>query len=161
MEQTGWISTISDVMEIVGAIATVVLAYVVYAYTKKREAFEATSQVQTEWQHANELALTNPEILSIEIAGHPHGELSEADARKMYWYFVKMNIAFNSWVGRLAYIDQATAQSTIDTVINSTFRDRDFIRTHVLPRGYSKTFAREIEAGWTKIDRSGQMIEMT
>ena len=160
MAEVSWFSVLRDVMDVVGAVATVALAYVAYAYTKKREAFEATSQVQAEWQQANQLALNSRDILAIEIAGHPYGELSQAEARKMYWYFVKLNIAFNSWVGRRSYIDRETAQSTINTVINSTFNDREFIRIHVLPRGYSRAFAQEIEAGWAKIGQTGQMIEM-
>ena len=161
MSLDSWLSAASDLMNIVGAVATVVLAYFAYAYTRKREAFEATSQVQAEWQQANQLALTSPDILAIEIMGHPYGDLTEGEARKMYWYFVKLNVAFNSWVGRLAHIDRETAQSTIDTVISSTYKDRDFIRKHVLPRGYSKGFVQEVEAGWMKIEQSGQMNEMT
>ncbi|MGN6551785.1 MAG: hypothetical protein ACTHJ3_18090, partial [Pararhizobium sp.] len=122
-----WLTIIHDISEIIGALATAALAYLVYSYTRKREIFEATSQIQNEWQVANQIILGDPELLSFEAELHPLGKISPSEAKRMYWTFLMMNVAFNSWAGRIDHLDKNLADSTINNTINRLYLDRDFV----------------------------------
>ncbi|MDX1039516.1 hypothetical protein GOL69_19880 [Sinorhizobium medicae] len=155
------LQTLADIAEIIGAGATVVLTFIIFDYTKKRELFESTAQIQTEWQVHNQIILSDTDLLAMETEMHPFGQITSAETKRMYAYFLKLNLAFNSWVGQSLHVDEKLATSTINNTINCLYSDRAFIRTHVFPRGYPHGFTQMIEEKWKQIEaRGGKPLPM-
>lgn len=154
------LQNIHAVSEIVGALATVVIAWLVFSYSRKRESLELTASIQRDWQQVNVAVLSSEELLAIEAKLHPFGALDVAQARSLFRHFLILNVAFSAWASRGHFSHDALAQSTVRDAINIVYKDREFVRNHVLPRGYPAEFAKIIEDGWAEIERTGSALIM-
>ncbi|MFK0273259.1 hypothetical protein ACIQUG_06270 [Ensifer sp. NPDC090286] len=149
------LEVLANVAEIVAAGATVAISWFIFDYTRKREIFESSAQIQTEWQIHNQIIMSDNYLLEMEADMHPFGEISSEQTKRMYSYFLKLNLAFNSWSGSALHVDEKLATSTVNNTINILYSDREFIKSHVFPRGYPRSFTRMIEDKWTEMETGG------
>jgi hypothetical protein len=156
-----WLSNLNDIAGILSAAATIALTWIIYRYTRKREQFESTSQVQNEWQFYNQIAISDPEILEMDARAHPFGTLDAGGMKRLNVAFLKLNIAYNTWSGGNGHVDRKVAESSLNNVANTLYADRSFIRVHALPRGYPVEFAQMMERKWSNIEQSGKPLPMS
>jgi len=76
----------------------------------------------------------------------------------MYRYFILLNIALSLFeADKRGSVDTSTYQSQMNNTANTTFQDKEFIKQHVLPRGYPRTFRDDIITRWESIDKNGTL----
>jgi hypothetical protein len=153
----------ANIAQIVGGIGGVVIAAVSaafawfgYNWLKLSARVEARRRLSDALRQYNELVLQSPDFQKSEAAGHPWGPISEADVVRMYRHFLTLNLSVDLWEAmRRDAIEPHTYHSFIRHTANTTFSDREFIKKHVLPRGYPQLFRDELQSLWTRIDAEG------
>jgi hypothetical protein len=153
------ITQIHDVAEIASAAATVILAWLVYQFSRKQEIDKSTGDIQKEWQNHNAVVLGHPELIAMEGKLHPNGQLTDEQVRRMYLHFMTLNVCYNSWANG-DEVDRELAQSTINNSVNRMYSDREFVFAHVLPRGYPLKFTAEIRRRMDIIEKTGSLLPM-
>jgi hypothetical protein len=153
----------SNIAQIIGgvggfivAVVSAAFAWFGYKWLKQSARVETRRRLSDALRHYNELVLATPDFQKSEAQGHPWGTISETEVVRMYRHFMTLNLAVDIWeaFGRDA-IEPHTYHSFIRHTANSTFADREFIKKHVLPRGYAKGFRDELQALWNQIDSEG------
>lgn len=147
------LESISDVFAIVGSVAAATIALQVYFWTRRSEKNNQRRHSNNEMQTYNLTVLQDDKLLQMEADNHPYGEIGVEDARKMYRYFVWINIADNmrkSAENNL--LDRDLAQSRLDNQARIAFPDRDFLETHVFPRGYEADLVEAFRKRWRTIE---------
>jgi hypothetical protein len=135
------------------AIGTIGIAYIVYRWAKKTENANATREAQNEWQQYNQLVLTNPDVAQVDRNLHQHGDISAEDHRKMFVYFMILNMGLNIWISKQNKLIRPDIAVSINKNISSLLhKDKDFIEQHVFPRGYPDLFAELLREHWQGID---------
>lgn len=119
---------------------------------------EARRRLSDALRQYNGLVLGNKDFQQAERDGHPWGTLSEEEVVRMYRHFLKLNLAVDLWEAmRRDAIESHTFHSYFRHSANTTFYDRDFIKKHVLPRGYPQQFRDDLQGLWAKIDAEGPL----
>ncbi len=148
------LTQISEFASLVTAFATLVLAFLIYRWTRLLEKNSQAQQMNHDFQEFNKLVISNDELAEIERANHPFGDLSVPDVKKMYFYFLWLNIADNTLRTRdNALIDPELADSRMSNQALVTFSDRNFIEAHVFPRGYeNQKICKELRKRWKALE---------
>ena len=152
---------IQDVATVVIAVAAIYIAYIGYSLRERQHHAQTIRFIFEGWGEFNDVILKSEEYREFETKMHPHGDVSANEIRKMYYYFGILNKArttlFLVWMDD---IDIALGNADINLIANLLYRDREFIRTHVFPRGYVH-LPSEIEKRWALSDaRNGEPIGM-
>lgn len=146
-------SEIADAASIVTAIATAIIAYRVFIWSKSTEIANQSRQTNNEWQSFNQMVLEDNELLQLEADLHPYGKLDRSGAKKMYFYFMWVNLADNTLRARkLGRIDDDLAEERLRNQALVTYLDRGFIEQHVFSRGYQRDVCREFRERWQELD---------
>jgi uncharacterized membrane protein len=137
---------------------SVIVAVSVYRWQRHKEKIDTARRLAEDLRHYNELVLKNEDLQEIAAASHRWGHLDKKDVVRMYRYFVLFNVALSLFEakGKKA-VNTATYEAQMNTFANTTFADKDFVKQHVFPRGYTKEFRKEIGDRWLLIDRDGTL----
>lgn len=155
------LNDLADVFNVVGSISAAVIAYLVYQWSRRSHFINAIKEQNNEWQTVNCLVISNDDLLSLERANHPFGDISLQETKKMYFYFLVLNSDYNSWIimkNRMS--DRNLAYARLNNHANMLFNDRHFIERHVFPRGYDEGFCWELRKRWREIEDSGRPLKM-
>ena len=107
----------------------------------------------------NQALLNDPELLEFEIELHPFGKLTKREMKKVYFYFLRWNVAYSAYTGKGEMLDRL-ALSALNNEANISFPDREFIKQHVFGRGYNREFTAEFEKKWEMIEKTGKSLAM-
>jgi len=141
---------------IIGATMTVWIAFLVYRWSKATDKVQHIRLVDELWQRVNLTVIENPSLQALEVKHHPFGTLTEEEIKYLHFHLLKLNVAYTVWTFKEAKtVDRARAETTLRNYCNTTYKDRTFIETHVLTRGYQSLFQKEICKRWDKIDKNG------
>jgi hypothetical protein len=156
----------ANIAQIIGGIGGVIVATVSaafawfgYKWLQQSARVEARRHLSDALRQYNEFVLQSPDLQKNAAAHHPWGTITEVEVVQMYRYFLTLNLAVDIWEAKeKKAIEPHTYHSHIRHTANITFNDRDFIITHVLPRGYPQSFRNELLSLWEKIKTSGFLI---
>ena len=160
----------SDIAQIFGALVTLIIAILVFAWQKRQSFVDSLRELNSSWNNLNALVVQNDFMATIESENHPYGKLSIDDTKKMYFYFMIVNQGYTAWIlnknelySSLARIVPRCLRSASDSaqyvkqfLENEAlilFNDRKFVTEHVLPRGYSVGFQQEFRDIWANIEK--------
>jgi len=108
------------------------------------------------WPSTNFALFENDDIADLEMTMHPYGQLSIEQIRRVHYFFEALNRTYAIFHNiQNGEPENDYSVSLINNICNVTYPSRDFIKTHVLPRGYTKSFADFIEEKWRAIDGNG------
>ncbi|QFT95697.1 hypothetical protein FIU85_00125 [Roseovarius sp. THAF8] len=106
----------------------------------------------------NRLVIDNPDIQDIERHNHfVSSELSREDVIKMFYYFENLNgmgsiLTLKGGKLVIPESDKGTYHvSVVRNIGRAMYKDREFIRRHCLPRGYTETFVEFLDGLWDEI----------
>lgn len=132
----------------------------VYAYKWSREKIKIDAQkflAEQRWNY-NSLLMNYDELKHIEIDRHPWGKINKEDIGNMVIYFTLLNASVTLWQAhKLSAVEEGIYESAFNHLANRTHRDREFIKQHILPRGYPKLYREELIQRWEKIDKEGHL----
>ncbi len=98
------------------------------------------------------LVLSDPDLQDFEAKMHPHDDLNRSDVKKMYQYFILLNVQHSRFVSNNSkIIDEHFYIESIKNTSRMTYTDREFIENNCLKRGYPESFANELRGEWKKI----------
>lgn len=132
-----------------------------YTFWKQRatQVFSGSRDFNSSWQTFNQTLINDNQLIDFERELHPCGELSRDQMKRVYFYFMRLNVAYSAYSGT-GELNESLANSALNNEANLSFPDRKFIRTHVFGRGYDKDFADQFEARWGDIKKSNQYLAM-
>lgn len=152
----------SDPIALVSLIlsgAAIAFAAYVHWNQRKLQKHLNTRDFNSAWQGFNQTLVSNDAFVGFERVAHPYGELSEEDVKRLYFYFMRFNVAYSAFIGD-KQLRSKLAESALKNEINVSFKDREFIKRHVFRRGYDSDFAEKFIAGWEKIETTGDPLPM-
>jgi hypothetical protein len=127
-----------------------------YQWLRQNARVETRRRMSEARRHYNELVLANPDWLQSEAAKHTWGPISQDEMIKMYRYFLLLNASVHLWEAHVREaVSLTTYQSTMNHHANITYMEREFIKKHVLPRGYPLAYREELLYRWALIDKEG------
>jgi hypothetical protein len=151
-----------NVFQMVGSAGTVAVAVLMYIWQRRSTRALSGTTFAEQMRHYNLLILQDEDMLRFEAERHPFGrgkgaaEFSVDDAKKMYMFFILLNIGHAQYIAhRSGALDDRAYHATMGNSANMTYPDRDFIRTHCFPRGYTPEFRKEYEKRWTLQESNG------
>lgn len=145
----GLMEWLSLLVSTVGAVATAILAVVVFRFTRKSEKNEITRSVQSDWRDYNLAILADKDLQKIEAGNHLFDDLTIAEVKKMSIYFIKLNVPYNMWIAsNNDLLDIKDADREIANQSELLFKDRLFIEKHIFPRGYDDAFCELFRIKW-------------
>ena len=155
MELKDW----ADLARIVTSFASLaVLCFTAYiAWSVKKWQVDAaksnmSSQTTEHMRQYNMLVLSDPDLQDFEAKMHPHDDLNRSDVKKMYQYFILLNVQHSRFVSNNSkIIDEHFYIESIKNTSRMTYTDREFIENNCLKRGYPESFANELRGEWKKI----------
>jgi hypothetical protein len=159
LQEYAWLAQIVSALVnlLLVSISTGVAIYV-YKWHREVARLETSSRFQEALRSYNELVLENDEMQDLTIQTHPWGSLEKTEVVRMYRYFLWLNISVALYDAKIRNaVDKPTYESHINNTANLTFKDREFIKQHVLPRGYPKAFREELMRRWNQIDKGGSL----
>jgi hypothetical protein len=159
LQEYSWVAQIiSSIVNILLVGVSTSVAVYVYRWHRESAKVETIRRLSEDLRHYNELVLSNEDLQELATENHPWGKLQKDDIRRMYRYFTYLNIAVNMFEARArGAVDMNKYESHINNTANLTFKDREFIKQHVLPCGYAKVFREELLYRWERIDRGGSL----
>jgi len=102
----------------------------------------------------NNTVLSDNDLLKIEAENHPFGVVNEADMKRIYHYFNWLNVSVYIYnAHKIGIADKELRDTRLRNHALITFRDREFIRIHVFPRGYGDDFVRVFESHWNALEK--------
>ena len=133
----------------------------VYTFFRQRnsQVFADTKEFNAAWQIFNQTLVGDEDFIRFEQALHPHGELSTEDIKRVYFYFMRFNVAYSAFEGT-GELSERLAQSAFNNEANLSFHDRDFITKHVFGRGYDRGFADQFIKKWKEIEQRQKTLPM-
>lgn len=142
-------------------IALVALAISFFNFLRQQgnQRFIGTQTFNSSWQSFNQVLVGDDQFIEFESQFHPFGKLTHDEVKKLYYYFMRFNVAYAAFQGR-DHFHRKLASSSLRNEANLTFRDRNFIREHVFGRGYDKGFSDQFEENWKLIEDSGKTLSM-
>ncbi|MFC4215991.1 hypothetical protein ACFP4H_22525 [Pseudophaeobacter arcticus] len=152
------LETMSPILGVITTVLAVYIAWMAFAANIRFKKHSNYTGAINQWQTVNQTILGDDNLLEIERENHPFGTLTLAETKKMYHYFCSLNIARNALVGlNTGHLEVSYANFYINNCANISFKDRDFIRINVFPRGYP-VLRHEIEKRWELIEKEGNPI---
>lgn len=141
--------------------ASAALALSIYTFIRQRrsQVFSGTKDFNSAWQLFNQTLVGDKEFLAFERELHPHGDLSEEDIKRIYFYFMRFNVAYSAFKGS-GELSMRLAQSALNNEANLSFHDREFIKKHVFGRGYDRGFADKFIKKWAEIEVRQRTLPM-
>lgn len=147
------LAELADSFSIVASVATVFVALWVFLWTRRNEANNQLRHGNNEMQSYNLTVLGDDRLLEMEAENHPFGEIELEDARKMYRYFLWMNVADNiRRASKAGLLDKNYAEARFTNQARIAFPDREFLEAHVFPRGYEPDLIEAFRKRWSKMD---------
>ena len=144
------------------AIATAILAIIVFRWTRKSERSEVTRSVQADWRDYNLAVLSDKDLQDLEAENHLVGGLSNTEVKKMCIYFIKLNVPYNMWIASNSdLIDDTRVDAEIENQATLLRKDQDFIERNVFPRGYDEAFCDLVRTKWRELARDGTKSSAT
>lgn len=144
------------VSQIVGAAGTVTVAVLVYIWQKRSTRAQWAATFAEQIRHFNLLVLQDDELQLLEAERHPFRgseKFDESDVRKMYRFFLLLNVAQTMHVAsRAGAVDPVSYDALIRNSARMLYADREFIKTHCFVRGYPVRFSEQIEKYWGSFD---------
>lgn len=131
--------------QIIGAIFTIVIAYLVYRHTKKMDSISFYEQSFDALQEINAVALSSEENLRAAIASVGGGEeyYDDSKARIFYFHYMRINRLYRAYEYRKAHKWNFFARRSADRIISSHItsikRAEPFLTT-LMERGYPEDF---------------------
>jgi uncharacterized membrane protein len=158
----------ADIARIVTSIASVLVlaasataAVLVYRWQRKLARIEATRKLNDDNRAYNLLVIENEDLQSLDAQRHRWGQLENSDVKKMFSYFILVNISYNLYEAYLNNaVDKNVYRSQLDNCANTTYLEKDFVLQHVFPRGYKEGFCNEIKERWEAISKDGTLSKL-
>ena len=125
----------------------------------KSQSLNVTNNYNKSWQVFNSLLIQDESLIEIERGIHPHGEVSKQDIKRIYYYFLRFNVAYGAFTGT-GEMNSRLAESSLNNEANCTYADQIFIRENVFGRGYNEEFSNEFERRWKIITKTKQYLPM-
>jgi hypothetical protein len=153
---------ISDVIAaastFLAVLVTVWIAIFVHRSSQSINKLQHIRLVDELWQTVNLAVIENPLLQTLEVETHPFGILTKDQIQRQHFHFLKINVAYTVWTFKEAGIyDTARAETSLLSYCNTTYKDREFIQTHVLSRGYQSLFQEELRKRWKQIEDGKQI----
>jgi hypothetical protein len=118
---------------LVGAAITGWIALLLYRWSKTIDRVQHLRLINEQWQTINLAILQNTSLKAIEASLHHFGSITELEVERLYFHFLKINVAHTSWTFQTSHIvDELYAESVLRNYCNITYGDRAFIEEHVL-----------------------------
>lgn len=165
------LASIESVRILVAAVQLIVATIVgfaavsFYRWQKTTKEKDGYANAIHNYHNINLLVIANQELQDIESENHFVAEgLSRKEVRKMFYYFEQLNsigstleygsdgLSISKYDGDLYYV------SSVKNIVKCIYWDREFVRTHCFPRGYTEDFITFMEAQWKKAELD--LIEM-
>jgi hypothetical protein len=151
----------ANASQILGAVGSIGVAVLVYIWQRKATRAQTGATFAEQMRHYNMLVLEDAGLQQFEAERHPYGrEMAQGftaeDAKTMYRFFILLNVVRAMHVAkRSGAIDDLDYNAVIRNTANMTFRDREFIRAHCFPRGYTRAFRDQFEEKWKRREENG------
>lgn len=143
------IDWLSLLVSTIGALATAILAVVVFRFTRKSEKNEITRSVQSDWRDYNLAILADADLQNIEADNHLFDGISTIEVKKMSIYFIKLNVPYNMWIAsKNDLLEMKDVDREITNQSDLLFKDRAFVEKHIFPRGYDDAFCELFRHKW-------------
>ena len=144
------VSELADIATIFTAMGTLAVAFFVYQWTRQADTNQTAAQINGAWQAFNRTVISDPTLLALDASLHPYGALSAEDQRKLYFFFLWLNVADDTLrAQKKGIVDAELAEARLGNQARMTYSEREFLEAHVFPRGYQKTaIVKELRARW-------------
>lgn len=147
------LSDYADLSTIIASVATVLIAFWVFLWTKRSERNNQRRQSNNEMQTYNLAVLQDDKLLQMEADNHPYGDIGLEDARKMYQYFLWINVADSlRKAAENGLLDENVAEARFKNQARIAYPDRAFLETHVFPRGYEPDLIEAFRKHWKVVE---------
>ena len=145
---------VSGIAQVLFLTVSTTVAVLVYRWHRSNAHIEAERRLSEDLRHYNNMILEDEELQDIEVENHPHGNLDRDGVKRMYKHFIRMNISMNLWEARRRNaVSEKRFLTHLNNLAMQTYRDRDFIMQHVLPRGYPEDFRELLLNTWQNAAR--------
>lgn len=152
---------ITSIVGLFIATLSAVATWYGYKWIRLNAKIETRRRMSEALQHYNELILASSDWQKAEESKHPWGTLSQDEVVKMYRYFLLLNMSVDMWEAHLREaVSPCGYNSHMNHLANVTHMDQEFIKRHVLTRGYPLDYREELMRRWTLIDREGLLKSM-
>ena len=148
---------ILDILTIGASLIAVAFSGFVFNRQRKNQKFVGTRDFNLSWQAFNQLVVEDEDFQEFEKVLHPYGELTAAEIKRMYFYFLRFNNIYSVF-SSTGEMHDPLAISALHTEANVSFKDQEFVRQHVFVRGYDAAFIRQVETLWKKIETTGKTL---
>ena len=152
------LSTLTAISQLIVAIIVGFAGIQFYRWQRADKRLDSLTGAVNRYHGVNAFVLADPELQDIERDNHfVPGKLSLKEIKKMYYYFELLN-----GVGSILQLKRERLVipksdrglyyiSTARNIARCTYKDRDFIRTHCLPRGYTENFKVFLDELWESV----------
>ena len=135
------------------SLLSLCLSFIVFKRQMRHRRFELLRNLNADFQKFNQIIIDDDDFIAIESKTHPYGDLSKEQTKKMYYYFMRLNLASLAFYGEKdGHMPKNEAEAILNNEIFLMMKDRDFIEKHVFVRGYNKRFIRYIVRRWKKLE---------
>lgn len=151
----------TDFFALVVAVISFCFTGYVFLKQRKTQRYSGTAEYNASWQTFNQLVVGDTDFQDFEAELHPYEDLSRKDVKRIYFHFLRFNVAYAAFSGASeGELEAKLAESSLANLANVSFHDREFIKKHVFARGYNKAFANKFNELWLRIERNGMTLPM-
>lgn len=143
---------ITMILSILSLAVTSGIAWVIHRWTKRAEESAASREVRAIWQSVNAHVITDIDIQDFEINNLLDTQLNRQEIKKVFYYFMQINAGYTAWyAAHKGIITDNHLKEVVDNTASILYKDREFVQTYCLRRGYEAAFVGEIKNKWEEL----------
>ncbi len=149
-----WVKIAKIVTSVGSVLILAISTWIAYSIWKLQRDLARSSAISLhveQMRHWNLLVLENTDLQEFESNHHSWGELSRNEVKKMYRFFILLNVLHSQFSAyQIKAIDENVYSSVLKNIANMTYSNSDFIEKNCFNRGYPDSFKNELRKAWEK-----------